>query len=63
MFDQGDYKAALLQLAGLREVVDTFFDKVMVMAEDVELRNNRLALLNTLRGLFLRVADLSRLQS
>lgn len=63
LFDLGDYEAALLQLAGLRNVVDTFFDKVMVMADDVALKNNRLALLNSLRGLFLRAADLSRLQS
>lgn len=63
LFDQGDYQAALLQLAGLRQVVDEFFNKVMVMADDEALRNNRLALLNGLRGLFLRAADLSRLQS
>ena len=63
MFDQGDYATALLQLASLREVVDDFFDKVMVMADDLALKNNRLALLNALRGLFLRVADVSRLQS
>ncbi|HEX5637799.1 MAG TPA: glycine--tRNA ligase subunit beta, partial [Gammaproteobacteria bacterium] len=63
LFDEGDYQAALLQLAGLRQVVDEFFDKVMVMAEDEALKNNRLALLNGLRNLFLRAADLSRLQS
>ena len=63
MFDQGDYAAALLQLASLREVVDDFFDKVMVMVDYAALKNNRLALLNALRGLFLRVADVSRLQS
>ena len=38
-----------------------FFDGVMVMTEDAKLRDNRLALLAQLRGLFLRVADLSRL--
>jgi glycyl-tRNA synthetase beta chain len=63
LFDQGDYKTALQQLAGLRSVVDEFFDKVMVMADDTALKNNRLALLNHLRGLFLRAADLSKLQS
>jgi glycyl-tRNA synthetase beta chain len=62
LFDKRDYEPALAQLAGLREVVDTFFDDVMVMADDEAVRNNRLALLNGLRGLFLRVADLSRLQ-
>jgi glycyl-tRNA synthetase beta chain len=46
----------------LRETVDTFFDDVMVMVDDDALRDNRLALLAQLRNLFLRVADLSRLQ-
>jgi glycyl-tRNA synthetase beta chain len=63
LFDQGDYESALLQLASLRNVVDDFFDKVMVMADDMALKHNRLALLNGLRELFLRVADLSKLQS
>jgi glycyl-tRNA synthetase beta chain len=63
MFDNGDYKNALQQLAGLKEPVDNFFDKVMVMADDEALKNNRLALLNKLSSLFLRAADLSRLQS
>jgi glycyl-tRNA synthetase beta chain len=59
LFAAGDYEVALLSLAELREPVDIFFDAVMVMADDVALKNNRLALLNSLRGLFLRVADLS----
>ncbi len=59
LFAAGQYEAALLSLAELREPVDTFFDDVMVMANDVDLKNNRLALLHRLRGLFLRVADLS----
>jgi len=58
----GDYTAALTKLANLREPVDAFFDGVMVMADDESIRNNRLALLNGLRKLFLRIADLSRLQ-
>ena len=62
LFDQRDYESALTKLAGLRESVDTFFDDVMVMVEDEALRNNRLALLNQLRNLFLQVADISRLQ-
>ena len=57
-----DYSAALTKLASLREPVDAFFDNVMVMAEDDAIRNNRLALLDGLRKLFLRIADLSRLQ-
>jgi len=48
-------------LANLREPVDSFFDGVMVMAEDAAVRNNRLALLSQLRGLFLQLADVSRL--
>jgi glycyl-tRNA synthetase beta chain len=63
LFDKRDYETALGKLAGLRETVDTFFDDVMVMVEDESLRKNRLALLSQLRSLFLRVADLSRLQS
>lgn len=59
LFATGDYKQALLSLAHLREPVDNFFNDVMVMADDEALRNNRLALLSQLRGLFLRVADLS----
>jgi glycyl-tRNA synthetase beta chain len=62
MFEQRDYTDALCRLAALQEPVDRFFDDVMVMAEDEKLRDNRLALLNALSGLFLRVADISRLQ-
>jgi len=62
LMDAGDYTPALTQLAGLRNSVDTFFDQVMVMVDDDALRANRLALLRNLAGLFLRVADLSRLQ-
>jgi glycyl-tRNA synthetase beta chain len=54
-----DYAAALARLAKLRPAVDAFFDDVMVNAEDPALRNNRLALLAQLRGLFARIADLS----
>jgi glycyl-tRNA synthetase beta chain len=57
-----DYEPALQQLASLRTPVDTFFDDVMVMVEDKKLRDNRIALLNQLHGLFLQVADISRLQ-
>ncbi len=60
-FAARDYTAALQQLAALRHAVDEFFDSVMVNAEDPALRANRLALLNRMRGLFMRVADLSRL--
>ena len=56
---KGDYTAVLDKLANLRAPVDNFFDNVMVNAEDPALRQNRLAILNTLQGLFLQVADIS----
>ena len=59
---QGDYTSVLDKLANLRAPVDSFFDNVMVNAEDPALRQNRLAILNTLQGLFLQVADISALQ-
>lgn len=62
LFDAGEYEAALTALAVLRDPVDQFFDGVMVMADDEALKNNRLALLKELGDLFLRAADLSRLQ-
>jgi glycyl-tRNA synthetase beta chain len=61
LFAAGDYTAALGKLAHLREAVDAFFDGVMVMADDAALRDNRLALLNRMRTLFLKVADISLL--
>jgi glycyl-tRNA synthetase beta chain len=54
-----DYASALSKLSMLRPAVDSFFDGVMVNAEDPALRRNRLALLAQLRGLFTRIADLS----
>ena len=59
---QGDYTTVLDKLANLRVPVDSFFDNVMVNAGDPALRQNRLAILNTLQGLFLQVADISVLQ-
>jgi glycyl-tRNA synthetase beta chain len=56
-----DYGAALGSLAGLAGEVDAFFDQVLVNDPDARLRANRLALLGGLRGLFTRIADLSRL--
>ncbi|MEQ4530474.1 MAG: glycine--tRNA ligase subunit beta [Mixta sp.] len=61
-FAEGRYQDALIELAQLREAVDNFFDKVMVNAEDREVRINRLTLLAKLRELFLQVADISLLQ-
>jgi glycyl-tRNA synthetase beta chain len=57
----GRYRDALRLMASMRSVVDAFFDKVLVMAEDPALRRNRLALLNGLARLFLSVADISQI--
>lgn len=58
-----DYLAVCNGLARLKEPVDQFFDQVMVMVEQTEVKNNRLALLKELRAMFLQVADFSRLQN
>ncbi|MFN7039555.1 MAG: glycine--tRNA ligase subunit beta [Acidovorax temperans] len=60
-FDAGDYTASLQTLAVLRAPVDAFFDDVMVNAEQLDLRLNRLGLLKSLHEAMNRVADLSRL--
>ncbi len=61
LLEQHDYKNALSSLASLKDSIDDFFDNVMVMCDDLALRNNRLALLNQLRSVFLEVADISYL--
>lgn len=61
LYEKGEYSTALSSLAVLREDVDNFFDNIMVMDDNEALKNNRLALLSQLRGLFLEVADISRL--
>ncbi|HKL63497.1 MAG TPA: glycine--tRNA ligase subunit beta [Woeseiaceae bacterium] len=58
-----EYTEVLDRLALLREPVDEFFDHVLVMDEDTAVRRNRLAVLAELRGLFLEVADISRLST
>ncbi|WBS02187.1 glycine--tRNA ligase subunit beta [Pseudoduganella sp. SL102] len=60
-FAGGDFTGTLMTLAQLRDDVDAFFNDVMVMAEDIALRNNRLALLSSLHGMMNRVADISKL--
>ena len=62
LVERADYNEALNRLATLREPVDTFFDDVMVMADDEKLRDNRLALLARMNRLFLGIADVSQLQ-
>lgn len=61
-FAAHDYQTILTSLADLRGVVDTFFDNVMVMADDEAVKLNRLTMLSQLRSLFLQVADISLLQ-
>ncbi len=63
LLEQHDYQAALTCLAQLRNDVDAFFDHVMVMCDDPELRANRLSLLAMLSDQFLQIADISKLQS
>ncbi len=60
-FDVGDYPAVLGTLASLRAPIDAFFDGVLVMDPDEQLRDNRLRLLNRFVALFARYADFSRL--
>lgn len=60
--NEGKYDQVLLKLASLREPVDNFFDKVMVMDENEKLRKNRISILKELRGMFLQVADIALLQ-
>ena len=62
LFAAKDYTAALSALAALRVPVDAFFDVVMVMADDADLKANRLRMLAQLRDLFTKVADISVLQ-
>ncbi len=61
--EKNDYQAVLSRLAKTEPAVNGFFDKVMVMTDDLELRARRLALLNMLSEQFLQVADISKLQS
>jgi glycyl-tRNA synthetase beta chain len=61
LFERGDFTGYLRTFAILKEPVDAFFDAVMVMVEDRDLRKSRLALLAELRNEMNRVADLSKL--
>jgi len=60
-YASGDYASALRTLASAKPVVDRFFDDVMVMVDDAEIRANRLALLNRVATTMNRVADISKL--
>ena len=62
-FEGADYVGSLKALSSLQGPVDAFFDAVMVNAEDLQVRANRLALLEMLRDAMNRVADLSKLSA
>ncbi len=63
LFTQGHFEQALKAAVTLKAPVDGFFDKVMVMAEDVAIKNNRIAMLRRIQALFGRVADFGKIQS
>ncbi len=63
LFEAGDYTAGLAELAQLKATVDGFFDDVLVMCEDKSVQINRIALLQRLRNIFLKVADISFLHT
>ena len=56
-----DYPSALLEMTQMKKPIDEFFEGVMVMVEDEAIRDNRLALLDDIGKLFLRIADFSKL--
>nr|WP_180214383.1 glycine--tRNA ligase subunit beta [Gilliamella sp. ESL0254] len=62
-FSEGRYQDALVELSSLKETVNAFFDSVMVMVDNEQIKLNRLALLKKLQNLFLKVADISLLQA
>jgi len=61
LIDGGRYMDALSKIAALRPHVDKFFDDVMVMDKVEKIRDNRLALLNLLAGMFFKIADLKKI--
>jgi glycyl-tRNA synthetase beta chain len=61
--DNGNIDKAFSEIASMRESVDRFFEDVMVMAEDMDIRRNRLALLGQISGLFERLADFSKISA
>jgi len=61
LLDRKAYASVLLEMTRMRKPIDEFFDGVMVMAQDETIRNNRLALLDKIGALFLRIGDFSKL--
>jgi glycyl-tRNA synthetase beta chain len=58
---RSDYRAAFMEIAGLRAAVDRFFTEVFVMADDARIRNARLTLMADLRDLIIHLADISEI--
>ena len=63
LLDKGDIDQAFVDIATMREPVDQFFDDVMVMTDDIDIRKNRLALLGRISGLFELLADFSKIST
>jgi glycyl-tRNA synthetase beta chain len=59
--ENGDYKSVFLEFSSLKDLINRFFDKVLVMTEDDELRANRLALVNSVWQMFFLFGDLSQI--
>lgn len=62
LYKNNDYEKALTELSTLKEPIDQFFESVMIMVDDEKKKQNRLALLASIRTLFTKVADISLLQ-
>ena len=62
LIQEGQYLDALDIMVTLGPEIDNFFDEVLVMAEDEQLRNNRIALLQKISHLYRKIADFSQLQ-
>ncbi len=61
LYEKRNYEQALTELSTLKEPIDQFFDSVMIMVDDEKKKQNRLALLTSIRTLFTKVADISLL--
>lgn len=63
LLDKGEYQQALQSMMQLKEPVDNFFDHVMVMADDMAVRQNRLNLLTAIGELILQIGDISKMHT
>jgi len=62
-FEKKNYRASLLKMKELKTPIDNFFDNVLVMDNNVEIRNNRLSILWNIRNLFFKIADFSKIST